>query len=266
MHALFSLLLIAPLLQSPADDGPNRQEQAEQAVERIDTAIKNKKLEASQKGNALRAETGLVHKLVIKRIAKELRHKESLIRDAAVESLGGMLHPDSLDALLTHGKRDRKNMAKDREYHVTWIKAVGRQQDKKSLGSLTDNLFSYPTAAVIQARIYAIANIRETESIETLIKMMTITDTRRVNNHMPTVQIALIRLTSIDLGRNVQSWTKWWRGAKKDFEIPKEPPVMKKKMQSRWDNFWGYRRTYERNQKRSKRGQDPEEDDTGGRP
>lgn len=266
MQALLSLLLIAPLIQTPADEVSSQKQKAEQAVERIDKALKDKKLEASQKGNALRAETGLIHKLVIKRIAKSLKDKEPLIRDAAVESLGGMLHPDSIDALLTHGKRDKKKMVKDREYHVAWIKAVGRQGSVDALDALTDGLFSYPTAAVIQARIYAIANIRDTKSIETLIKVMTITDTRRVNNHMPTVQIALIRLTSIDLGRSVQSWTKWWREEKKSFEIPKEPPAMKKQMQSRWDRFWGYRRTYDRNQKRSKRGQDPEEDDMGGKP
>ncbi|HIG86890.1 MAG TPA: hypothetical protein EYQ25_07600 [Planctomycetes bacterium] len=264
MQALLSVLLIAPLIQSPAAEKSKLKEQAEAAVERIDAAFKDKTIEASQKGNALRAETGVLHELVIKRIAKSLKHKQPLIRDAAVESLGGMIHPKSLEALLSHGKRDRKMMVKQEEYHVAWIKAVGRQQDEEALEALTHQLFSYPTSAVIQARIFAIANIRSVESVGTLIQLMTVTDARRINNHMQNMQTALIRLTSIDRGKNVQSWTAWWRKSKKNYELPMKPPIMKKQMQARWDRFWGNPRTYERNAKRSKRGQDPEEDPKDG--
>ena len=129
MQALLSLLLIVPLVQAPADPASDLRVQAETAVERIDKAFKNKTMEASQKGNALRAESGVLHELVIKRIAKELGDKEPLIRDAAVESLGIMIHTESLKALLKHGKRDRKQMVKQDESHVAWIKATGRQQD-----------------------------------------------------------------------------------------------------------------------------------------
>ena len=264
MQALLSLLLIVPLVQAPADPASDLRVQAETAVERIDKAFKNKTMEASQKGNALRAESGVLHELVIKRIAKELGDKEPLIRDAAVESLGTMIHPDSLKALLKHGKRDRKQMVKQDEYHVAWIKAIGRQQDEEALDALTNKLFTYPTAAVIQARVFAIGNIRSVKSVDTLIQLMTVTDVRRVNNHMPNLQTALIRLTSVDRGANAKSWADWWRTSKKTFQIPKEPPVMKKQMQARWDRFWGYERTYDRNAKRSKRGQDPEDDPEGG--
>jgi hypothetical protein len=175
-----------------------------------------------------------------------------------------MIHPKSREALLSHGKRDRKMMVKEEEYHVAWIKAVGRQQDEEALEALTHQLFSYPTSAVIQARIFAIANIRSVESVGSLIQLMTVTDVRRINNHMPNLQTALIRLTSIDNGQDVQGWTAWWRKSKRNYKLPKQPPIMKKKMQARWDRFWGNPRTYERNAKRSKRGQDPEEDPKGG--
>ena len=259
------VLLVAPLLGMAApvdaqDERPTK-EQVEAAVERIETALEDRKAEGAVRGNALRAETDLVHPAVIAAIAKGLGEREPLVVDAAIESLGQMRHRDALTALTKWGKRSRKTLEKETERMTAWIKAIGRHQDVESLELLAKDAFKQDARDLLMARIYSIANVHAKESIEVLMDLLTSTDARRVNNNFRTVRPALMRLTGIDHGNDPLAWTKWWRGAKRSFELPKEPATLPRQDQTRWDRFWGNEVRYERTERRSRRGQDPEDDE-----
>lgn len=251
-------LLLGPGAQAQ-DDGPSK-EQLEAAVARIEAALEDGKLEGAVRGNALRAETGLVHPLVIAAIAKGLGEREPLVIDAAIECLGQMRHADALEALTKWGKRARKALEKDRERMVGWIKAVGRHQDPDTLDLLAKDAFDQDARDVLAARIYAIANVHAKESVEVLMDLLTSTDARKVNQNFGALRPALMRLTAVDQGNDPMAWSKWWRSEKRTFEVPREPAVLPREDQARWDRFWGNEVRYERGQRRSRRGQDPEDD------
>lgn len=256
---LLSGLLLASFAQAQ-EEGPTP-EQLEAAVARIEAALEDRKGEGAVRGNALRAETGLVHPRVIAAIAKGLNEREPLVIDAAIESLGQMRHADALEALTKWGKRARKALEKDRERMVGWIKAVGRHQDPETLDLLAKDAFDQDERDVLAARIYAIANVHAKESVEVLMDLLTSTDARKVNQNFGTLRPALMRLTAVDQGNDPLAWTKWWRGAKRTFEVPREPAVLPRQDQARWDRFWGNEVRYERTERRSRRGQDPEDDE-----
>lgn len=246
--------------QGPKDDeeGPSK-EVVEAAVERIENALADRKGEAAVRGNALRAETGVVHPDVIAAIAHGLGDKEPLLVDAAIECLGMMRHEDALEALLKWGKRARKELAKENERHVAWAKAVGRHASTESLPALAKDALSQERQVMI-ARIYAMANVHSIETIEALLDLTKVTDARRVNQTFDPVRIGLMRLTGVDKGSSPQAWQSWWREVKKGYELRPEPALLAKTQQARWDAFWGNERTYERGERRNRRGQDPEDD------
>ena len=68
-------------------------------------------------------------------------------------------------------------------------------------------------------------------------------------------------VTGEDQGESRQLWIRWWNENKKTFEVPEKAPRLPKKVQERWDYYWGIYHKKDRGEKREDRGDDPEDDD-----
>ena len=118
---------------------------------------------------------------------------------------------------------------------------------------------------VIQARILSIAQVRERAAVEALLKQMKASDYRQVQNLMPHFQLALMRLTGHDAGKNASLWQNWWRSVPKDWQVTDRAAPLPREFQLRWDGYWGNRRKIQRNRSRQDRGQDPKDQGSTGR-
>jgi hypothetical protein len=111
---------------------------------------------------------------------------------------------------------------------------------------------------VVQARIWAIANIRHADSVAALVGMMRSGGRERVQEYMGDFRVGLMMLTGQDHGRSQDAWQAWWNENKKRVEVAPEAPRLPAVEQRAWEYFWGLPATYERGKKRGDRGREPE--------
>lgn len=246
---LSTVLTVAPAAQDP---GPSA-ERVKEAVAALEKAFD--KGEAADRVAALQAGAQVVDAAVIEWIEKGLKDREADVKKAAIESLRYMSHPDALSALHKSYKRDKKLLA-DEELGPALLKAIGQHGSESSIEILADNPFSPRNHKAIQARILGLGNIRSNESVEELMAVMVKIGRHKAQPFMGEFRLALMRLTGADNGKSVDLWTEWWNDAKKKLEVSKEPPLLAKNDQRKWDYFWGNPKKYERGDRRGDRGGD----------
>jgi hypothetical protein len=246
---LLVLLLAAPQEVPPDDAAPDPKAVAAAVAELDEAFVKGKTPERIQ---AIEKAAGLAEPKVVQRVAKGLEDADPKVQSAAIDALRVTEHADSLAALHSTAKTNKK-LRKDPELHTKLLKAISQHGNVSSLSVLAEGgLQGEPQ--VVEARILGIANIRSKRSVEELVSLMRVADKDRVAGCMPHFRLALMRLTGEDHGTSLDKWTAWWNASKKDVDVAPKPPLLPADMQRRWDAFWGNPLDYSRGTKRGDRG------------
>lgn len=257
-----ALTLLLPLaLPAPPQD---RQEaidpvRVEQAVKALSGLGKSREFEERMKTIT---DHGVVRdRRVCDLLSKAVDDRDSRVSRAALYELRRNAHPRALEKLHGHYRKNR-TLRKDAERYVELIKAIGSKSAPESVKILEQDAQANAEREVVQARIYALGNIRTKDSVALLMKLMRSSGGRRGegNAHMQDFQVALMQLTGQDFGRSKKDWLDWWNDSERKLEIAEAAPRLPDGPRARWERFWGLGRTYDRRTKRSKRGDDPERD------
>jgi HEAT repeats len=262
MLSLTLALALPLLLPFQRADEPQKgptPEQVKASVARLEAALE--KEEPEQIAAALQAAAPVPHPDVVKLLAKRgLGHGSREVQRAAIESLGRLEHSDALASLHKHAKRKRKQLRDDLELYVPLLQAIARHGDESSISVLTKDLFINTDRTVIRARVLGLARIRSKKAVEAILDLMKKAGRNKVQPFMNDFQLALAVLTHVDQGTSQDLWLKWWNANKKTFEVQERAPKLPEAMQTRWDRYWGERPKYERQKRRGRRGNDPEDD------
>jgi hypothetical protein len=256
LSAVLCLAIPARAAQQP----PPSPDEVKAAVAELTEAFTKGK--SPERIEALTKGSRVVDARVIEWVAKGLDDKDLKVREAAVEALRFMPHPDSLAALHALARRDKK-LEKEPELLAKLYKAIGQHGNADSIELLADNPFGALDHKVIEARVLGLGNIRDPRSVEQLIALMRVAGRHKLQPFMATFRLALMRLTGVDQGLSQDLWMGWWNEHKDKLEVAKVAPPMPKDLQLRWDYYWGNEVQRERGKKRGDRGDDPE--DSGGK-
>jgi hypothetical protein len=179
---------------------------------------------------------------VVRFIAKGMSLREP-VQIAAVDALGWMKGKPALRQL--HRLYHRDKDLHDREaVFAALLKAIGRHRDKSSLDVLSDSPFKGLTVESGRARILGIANIRETRSLEELVKGLRLAgEPRRGRTKDPVFlddfRLAFTVLTGEDVGiASREAMDAWWRDHK-GFKVAPDRPPLPPPLQERWERYWG---------------------------
>lgn len=235
------LLLAAPALSQdePAKkpDGPSP-EQIEAAVQRLKLGFDSK--EVSVRLEAAKEALNTSCEEVAKALGKYgLRDKEINVKQATIDTLGHMLVPAALEALLDHGRYAKRDLEDDPATHALLIKSIGRHDAEGAIPYLIKDLFSVKDRRVVQARILSLGRVRSIDSVEALISMSRKAGGRRGNSpHGEDLRLALCALTGVDNGAQSSKWNDWWIDNRKTLEISKDPAPLPRSLTKRWDRYW----------------------------
>jgi hypothetical protein len=236
--ALACLPASAPAaVRASQDERPVPPERVEAAVAALEAAAKGGDPAAYAK--AIRDSADAVDKRVIDAVAKGLDHKDEAVSAAAVDTLGRMQHPESVQALVGHYKSDKKALTEDEARLAELLKAIGRQGSPKGIETLVDSPFSAKTYPVIQARLLGLGNIRDAKSVEALFELLEKVAERDLDRYMADIRLALVQLSGQDMGDDPEQWKNWWRDAKKGYEISPAAKPLPEAMRTRWNEYWG---------------------------
>jgi hypothetical protein len=218
------------------------------AVQALDEAFKGK--DTAAQISAIRSQGGVDADEVVHAIAKGLRSKDEGVKVETIAALGWHPSKEALKQLHRLYRRERKLLAEDEAVFAALFKAVGRHGDKSSLTVLGDHPFTGLTPKVAEARILGIANIREKQSVEALMKGMRLTTEESGGRRAGSVETrsrgmryfrpALCVLTGEDMGEMDEDWQRWWRENKNKFRMAKErPAAVPADVRGYWEAYWG---------------------------
>ena len=195
--------------------------------------------EPAERAAAVARNAGVASPKVVKALARFLKDKESAVRIAAFDALGRTAHADALKELHRELQSDAK-LRDDPKLLVALLKAIGRHADPESVKILADNAWKTPDASVVQARLFALGNIRTKASVAQLMDLMNTDPTTPFQSspYMADFRVALAALTGTDQGLDKDLWRTWWRDAEKTLKFGKDPPRLPDPLQSTWHDFW----------------------------
>jgi hypothetical protein len=197
----------------------------------------------------IRSQGGINSPEVVHALAKGLRSKDEGVKIETIAALGWNQSPEALKQLHRLYRREGKLLAKQEDAYAALFKAIGRHGDKSSLTVLADSPFKGLTPQVAEARILGIANIRERDSIEALMKGMRLTTEETGGRRPRSVETrsrgmrffrpALCVLTGVDNGESDEQWQAWWRDVKKKFRVAeKRPASAPSDVKRYWAAYW----------------------------
>jgi hypothetical protein len=231
------LLLGCPLFASVQDEKSFGKERITSTCETLTKALEKKAAVEDALG-ALRAAAEVVDARVIDVIdAKGLRHVEPVVRDAAIELLGRMDHPEALKALHEALKRDKKELQAAPPRYAALLRAIARHGQESSIPDLVEDAFQSSDHQVITARILGLAHIRSPKAVDELMRLLRSSQRSWSGSQMPDFRLALAALTGADKGTDRQLWIHWYG----DFEgkVSAVPPELPPDLRKRWNSFWG---------------------------
>ena len=251
------LLALAPALEPlrPQEKEPPDPEVVEAAIEGLKAAGKLK--DPTERSAALRQYGGVANDDVVELVAKSLKDDSPIVQGAAIYVLRYSELPSSLKALHKAYKKDKK-LKNHMELSSQLVKAIGQHGSKSSIELLSKDSLSDEYRDRDRARILSLGNIRDEESVEALVTMMTKAGAGRVQTFMGEFRVALMVLTGVDRGDSIDAWVEWWDENEDSLEVAKEVPKLPERQRRLWEYFWGLDRTYDRAEKRADRGNDPE--------
>jgi HEAT repeat protein len=148
---------------------------------------------------------------------------------------------DSGALQLLHRTAGSRATQSDPRYFAEVLSAIGRRGDRSSVSVLADKPLSVFDYDVIRARIYALANIRTTESIDALMSAMTLASPPPGEPFVfiDDLRTALCVLTGTDHGPWKTAWNQWWRQNRQGFVVPEDRPEIAPLLALRWEGARG---------------------------
>jgi HEAT repeat protein len=233
------LFLVAPLFGSLQDEKPPREEAIAATCKSLTKAL-TKDSSVEDAVLALDAAVEVVDARVIEVIdAKGLRHAEPAVRDAAVDALGRMDHPDALKALHDALKRDKKELRGAPPRHAALLRAIARHGKESSIPDLVEDAFQSTDRQLITARILGLARIRSPKSVDELFRLLRSSHRSWAGSQMSDFRLALVVLTGADKGTDRQLWIHWYGDHKGESVVAAVPPELPPELRKRWNSFWG---------------------------
>jgi len=238
--------------ETPAERKRRLEREAKAAVKALKEGLKSK--ERSERLASLAEAAETVHPRVIDAIADVLGDDDPDVARRAIEHLGTMRHPDSVDALVKFAKRNEDELEEDPSLEVLVVRAVGLHEDPDRIDWLAERALTAEDYEVRRMRVYAIARLRTPEALRTTLDLMEKSDVRRIQGRMRELRTALIWMTGTDQGQRPEAWFEWARAQGRRFELPKEPPRLVEEREREWYRAWGERPPERRQKKRGDRG------------
>ena len=178
-----------------------------------------------------------------------------MLRRAALEALRFTDHKSAL--LLLHKECKRNSALRgDEQLGPLLFRAIGQHSNPSSIELLQNKLYSETSRNIVRARLYSIANIRDTKALETLFAIQRSAKGTAVKKYAREMRLCLIQLTGVDRGESPDRWREWWKENHRDFEVPEKAPLMPRELQRAWDSYWGIERVMPRGDRREDRGGD----------
>ena len=194
--------------------------------------------------STIEATAGIMDDRIVRLIARGMRMKNKHIRLEAITMLGWMKHPEGLKQLHRMYRRN-KDLSKQEQVFAELLKAIGRHGSASSIEVLKSDPFKNLTLWSGRARIYGLANVRETRSVVTLMKGLRLTGTSRRRGStdpgarfMDAFRVALAVLTGTDQGESKEAWEKWWKENKRSFRVQAERPKVPDQVRLKWEAYW----------------------------
>jgi hypothetical protein len=219
--------------------------QAAAAVEAIESAARSKGGDEAAVIAAIDAGRRIVDPSVVIAVAKTLDGRSYAVRGAALDALGRMPHELALRVLHETYRRDR-SIRDDEHLLPKLLKAIGRHADRSSIEILADRPLQNLSREVGTARLYGLARVRHVDSVEAIMKLMTLGGSPRPSGGPPSggarfleeKRIALCVLTGEDHGASKEAWLAWWRKAKRGYRVsdsmPRVPPLVRETFEEYW--------------------------------
>lgn len=241
LHRTLAILLLAvpALAQQPAAASGPTSEQIKAAAEACKAGLKAKS--PAERIAAIEAAARVDADEVAKEIADGLRDKDDSVDLAAMKALGAMHAEGALKELHRLAKSADRKLQDNAKVYGSLLRAIGQHGDKSSIEVLASDPTANIDAGVVRARIYGLGNIRDKESVETLIKLMSLGNPTPGEDSpfMPDMRVALARLTGTDQTTNKSMWQEWWNKNKKEFQVAELPVRLEPELQQKWDSYWG---------------------------
>jgi hypothetical protein len=212
-------------------------ERAEAAAKALEKGLKSK--DPGERRTAVLAASDIPHAKVAKALGKAAGDKDMSVRIAAFDALGTLGQEDALEAL-HRVARKAKQMKDEPAALAALYRAIGRHGAKDSIDVLLDDPWLTMDDTVVKARVYALGNVREVESVEGLFSLMNLARPLPGEDapFMPHFRVALARLTGTDQTTNKSLWQDWWREHEQGFAVSPEAAPMPAELQQPWDEFW----------------------------
>lgn len=250
--ALLALGLAAPVQDppKPSPPPPPSRELVDATVTTLKKAFGGKEL--APKLEAIDAARDVPDAKVVAALAKGMK-EEAEVREATLDALRWMDHPDALDELHGLYRRDKK-LGEDEKLFPLLLKAIAQHANPGSIEVLADDPFRHGGGPELEARILGLGRIRDVRAVEELIGMMQLVGPAKLAGRMDEFRMALMHLTGVDRGTSQEAWVAWWNENRKSLELPEGTPLLPEAMQRRWDSYWGEEHVRGRAKKREDRG------------
>lgn len=233
------LFIVCPLFVSFQDEKPSAKEQIASVCATLTKAL-DKSASVEDGVRALRAAAEVVDARVIEVIdTKGLRHVDPAVRDAAVEVLGRMDHPDALKALHDALKRDKKELQVAPPRYANLLRAIARHGKESSIPDLVEDAFQSSDHQLVTARILGLAHIRSPKSVDELLQLLRSSHRSWEGSQMPDFRLALAVLTGADKGTDRQLWINWYGDHKAKIAVAPVAPDLPPDLRKRWNSYWG---------------------------
>jgi HEAT repeat protein len=237
---MVSLLLAALAWLAPTPQDPPRPPEPERiaaAVSALEAAFKTG--EMADRIGAIRAGSEVLDARVVAWIAKGLKGKEPAVRVEAIEALGRMPHPESLAALQSFYRVEKKRLRKDPALLPRVLNALSAQGNPAAIEILLDDVQAQMIDRTLRARFYGLARIRSEKSIDAVLDLMKLVGFIEIYTYAEDFRLALVILTGEDLGRDHDAWSAWWNANRKTFKVDPRMPKLQGGDWTRWSDYWG---------------------------
>jgi HEAT repeat protein len=155
-------------------------------------------------------------------LAALLDDDEAAIRHAAIEALGRRTAADAqkkaASALASHVTKVAKRADAEVEL-IAAVQALGVLAQPSSLDALTSDIEIDTPLEVVRARLTAVANLPSPEAIDALIQFLAKQGRGKNGAQREACRAALRDATGQNLGNDPDAWRAWWKDAKKDFDF-----------------------------------------------
>jgi len=244
----------APDAKAPAKPSAER---VIECVKQIESAMRSK--EASERAAPLAGAAAVADPKVAAAVAKALADKEIPVRIAAIDALGRMEHRSALEELHKYYQSNKHALHEEEKLFPELLRAIGRHGHESSVTILSDDPFGQKYHKAIEARIYALGNIRSVKAVEALLDLMKIAGNGKTQPYMAELRLSLEHLTGEDRGPTRAEWLRWWNDHKSGYALPKSAPELKGASAKKWQRFWdaGGEKGAEDSPRTGKEGQPP---------